>query len=112
MKIFQLSLDKIHGIIIDSLSKTHTKIMTDFYKKYMILIGSLGHGLFLMQTHKIFHTGSAHDLSLPGFIVALIALLSWLFYGVLIKDKVLYIVNIVGALCALTTVIAIVVAQS
>jgi MtN3 and saliva related transmembrane protein len=56
--------------------------------------------------------GSAHDVSLPGFSVGLIALLSWLLYGILVKDKVLVIVNIIGALCALTTVIAILIAEA
>jgi MtN3 and saliva related transmembrane protein len=78
----------------------------------MIVMGSLGHSMFLMQTHKIFMSGTAHDVSLPGFIVVFFALVCWLFYGILIKDKVLVIVNIVGALCAVTTVIAIIVAEA
>ena len=85
----------------------NTSIIIKFYEKYMLVMGSMGHIGFLLQAFKVFSTGRAHDLSLPGFLVVFVSLLSWLFYGILIKDKVLIIVNIIGILCSTLTIVAI-----
>lgn len=78
------------------------------YEHYMLLIGSFGHFLFVLQTIKIIQTGSAHDLSLGGFLISFISLISWLIYGFLKKDRPLIIVNAVGAFAAFVCLCAIV----
>ncbi|XVN42964.1 MAG: PQ-loop domain-containing transporter [Candidatus Rickettsia vulgarisii] len=59
---------------------------TAFYNKYMVFAGMLGQYLFYAQAYKIFTTKSANDLSLDGFVVIIIATLSWLIYGILHKS--------------------------
>lgn len=67
-----------------------------YYTKFMILIGILGQSLYYLQAFKIYMKGSAQDVSLEGFLIAFFSLACWLIYGILIKDKVLIIVNIVA----------------
>lgn len=77
------------------------------YKKCMLAVGVSGHSLFLFQAIKIITTRSAGDISIPGFCVALFSIFCWMFYGILIKDKILISVNAFGATAALTCLIAI-----
>jgi len=70
------------------------------YGYYMVLIGSVGHLLFVLQTIKILQTGCAKDLSLGGFLISFVSLVSWLVYGLMKKDKPLIIVNLFGSLAA------------
>jgi uncharacterized protein with PQ loop repeat len=70
------------------------------YEHYMIVIGSVGHLLFVFQTVKIIQTGCAKDLSLGGFLISFVSLVSWLVYGFLKKDKPLILVNLFGSLAA------------
>jgi MtN3 and saliva related transmembrane protein len=72
-----------------------------YYEKYMMACGVLGQLLFYSQGVKIFMTKSANDVSILGFLFALISVTSWLIYGVLLKNKVLVIANafaVVGAM--------------
>ena len=78
----------------------------------MFFIGVSGHSLFVLQIAKIISNRSAHDVSLLGFIAAFISILSWLFYGYLIKDKVLFRVNVVGAFLSCACVVAILLFRS
>ncbi len=71
------------------------------YKKYMFLVGTLGQSLFYLQGIKIFCNKSACDVSFPGFLMGFIAVTSWMIYGILIKDKVVTISNIVAVIGAL-----------
>lgn len=79
------------------------KILT-FYDKYMVIIGILGHSFFVFEDYEIIRAGSSQNLSLQGFIVTLLALLSWLIYGLLKKDRVLIIVNVVGAILSVSCI--------
>ncbi|MBN9344311.1 MAG: hypothetical protein J0H87_08120 [Holosporales bacterium] len=78
-----------------------------YYEKYMLLMGIGGQSLFYLQAFKIFFTRNAQGVSVSGFTIALISLVSWLIYGVLIKDKILIRVNIVAVVGAVLTLIAI-----
>lgn len=71
-----------------------------FYDTYMLCVGSIGQLLFYLQALKIYQTGSAHDISMTGFLIAFFSLSSWLFYGILLKNRVLIFVNIGGCLGA------------
>lgn len=70
------------------------------YQKYMLIVGLMGGLLFYLQAAKIYFYGSAQDLSLTGFVISWLSLLSWLGYGILLKDRVLIVVNISGILGA------------
>lgn len=73
----------------------------------MLVMGCLGQLLYYMQAYKIFSDKSAMDVSLGGFLFGLVSVSSWLIYGLLIKDRVLIISNIVAVIGALFTVVGI-----
>jgi len=70
-------------------------------------MGVLGQFLFYAQGIKIFSTRSATDVSIIGFLLGLIAVSSWLLYGILIKNRVLIIANAFAVVGALFVVIGI-----
>ena len=51
-----------------------------------MVAGILNQYLFYAQAYKIFTTKSARDLSLDGFLVAVVTTISWLIYGVIHKS--------------------------
>lgn len=79
-----------------------------FYEKYMTLMGVLGHFIFILQTYKIIINKNASDVSLEGFCISFLSIISWLLYGVLKKDRVLVAVNIFGAIASLICIITII----
>ncbi|MCE2715948.1 MAG: SemiSWEET family transporter [Pseudomonadota bacterium] len=85
--------------------------MHKWYRKYMLVVGILGQFLFYSQFYTIIHHKSATNVSLEGFLCSLITVISWLIYGVIMRDKVLIISNIVGLLGAFGVVIAILIYQ-
>lgn len=76
-------------------------------EKLMTVIGASGQILFYLQAYKIYSVGSANDVSTPGFCFSLFSLVCWLLYGLLIKNKVLIIVNIFAVIGAALTLLAI-----
>lgn len=78
-----------------------------FYEKYMIFISSAGHLLFLLQTLKIIEQNDTKSISIPGFCIAFISILSWLIYGFLVKNRVLIISNVVGIVFCFLTLLSI-----
>lgn len=93
--------------LLGSSTSMRNKIL-QFYEKYMIFMGIAGHFIFIFQTYKIITNKNAAGVSLEGFIVAFLSIISWLFYGSLKKDKVLIIVNIFGLLASSICLIAII----
>lgn len=92
----------------DSVSAPLKSKFVGYYEKYMLVVGILGQLLFYTQGIKIFLTKSAHDVSIVGFSFGLVAVSSWLIYGVLIKNKVLIISNafaVIGALLVVAGVL-------
>ncbi|MCC2667381.1 MAG: hypothetical protein K0S63_1297, partial [Gammaproteobacteria bacterium] len=81
--------------------------LVNLAEKFMIGIGISGQTLFYLQAYKIYSMGSANDVSAAGFSFALFSLVCWLLYGLLIKNKVLIIVNILAVLGASLTLLAI-----
>ncbi len=66
------------------------------YSIYILIIGTIGQFAPYLQAYKTFTTESAGDLSISASVVVFISIVSWLLYGVLIKDYPLIISNIVG----------------
>lgn len=81
--------------------------MEKLYEKYMFLIGGSGSLIFYLQAIKIFHEESAAAVSLPAFIIGLISVASWMIYGILIKNRVLFISNVLATVGALIVIIGI-----
>ena len=82
-----------------------------YYSKFMILVGVAGQSLFYLQAFKIYRAGSADNVSLEGFSLSLFSFVCWLFYGFLIKDKVLVIVNAFAFVGASLTILSILLAS-
>ena len=78
-----------------------------YYEKYMYIVGILGQMVFYAQAYTIFYNKSAVDVSLLGFFTGFISVASWLFYGVLIKNRPLIIANIVATIGAVLVLIGI-----
>ena len=81
--------------------------MLKWFKIYMIFIGICGQASFFLQFATIIRHHSAANVSLPGFICWLVSMVSWLIYGIVMKDKVLIIANIVATIGAALNVAAI-----
>ena len=58
-----------------------------YYENYMNIIGPLGNVMFYLQAYKIYTTKTAISISVEGFSLSMVALSSWLLYGILIKNK-------------------------
>ncbi len=78
-----------------------------YYDKYMVFAGILGQYLFYTQAYKIFTTKSANDLSLDGFLVVIIATLSWLVYGILHKKTPIILAQLVALVGMIMVIIGI-----
>ena len=78
-----------------------------YYDKYMTFAGIFGQYLFYAQAYKIFTTKSAKDLSLDGFLVVIIATLSWLVYGIIHKSTPIIAAQIVAIIGMIMVVIGI-----
>lgn len=79
--------------------------MKQLYEKYMFIIGGCGSLIFYLQALKIFNEESTVAVSLPAFIVGLISVSSWMIYGILIKNRVVFISNVLATIGALLVVI-------
>ncbi|MBS0289766.1 MAG: hypothetical protein JSS07_07015 [Proteobacteria bacterium] len=74
------------------------------YENYMIVVGSLSSMVFYLQAYKIYIYQSANDVSLLAFSFGLISVMSWLFYGITLKNKALIASNILAVIGALLAV--------
>lgn len=87
--------------------KSFYNTFVHYYAKFMMMFGIVGQYLFYTQAYKIFTTKSAANVSLEGFSVSCFCLSCWLLYGLLIRDKVLVIANVVGVVGAVLVISAI-----
>ncbi len=81
--------------------------MKKFYEKYMFVIGGSGSLIFYLQAIEIFNEQSAAAVSLLAFVIGFISVASWMVYGVLIKNRVLFFSNVLATIGALLVVIGI-----
>lgn len=78
-----------------------------WYEKYMAVVGVLGQLVFYLQGFKIFSTHEAKDVSLAGFCCGFISVLSWLVYGIIIKNDILIMSNLVAVVGAIFVLVGI-----
>ena len=78
-----------------------------FYEKYMLVMGVFGQLIFYNQGIKIFMCRSAQNVSITAFIIGLISVTSWLIYGILLKNRVLIVANIVAVIGAIFALVGI-----
>ena len=79
------------------------------YESYMVFMGSASSLVFYLQAHKIYMAKSAMDVSLVAFLFGLISVISWLIYGVVLKNRALIVSNVLAVIGASLAVICIVV---
>lgn len=72
-----------------------------FYGNYMVLIGCMGHLIFILQAYKVILNKNAENVSVEGIFIAFLSILSWLFYGIIKEDTILIKVNIFGFVSSL-----------
>lgn len=73
----------------------------------MFAVGILGQLLYYIQGIKIFVHQSAGDVSLAAFTIGFVAVSSWTAYGIIIKDRVLFISNIIAMIGTLFVIIGV-----
>ena len=78
-----------------------------FYARYMYVVGFFGNSLPLFQAYKIIISRSAIDVSLDGYIIFCWAVISWMTYGILRKDKVLIATNAFATLSSIICIVTI-----
>ncbi len=90
---------------LEKVMKNH--LFQHYYGRYMMLIGVLGQFLFYFQAWKIFTHKSAQSLSFPGFMISFISVTSWMIYGILLNNKVIFYSNLVAVVGAALVLIGI-----
>jgi uncharacterized protein with PQ loop repeat len=75
----------------------------------MMVAGVLGQIYFYIQGLEIFLRQSAHGVSLIGFVIGFLVVSSWEIYGLLMRNRIMIISNIVAMLGALFVIIGILV---
>ncbi len=78
-----------------------------WFKRFMFVPGVGGNFVPLIQAMRVFAEHDSKAQSLEGWLVALFCLCCWLMYGVVLKDKVLIIANIVGVINVIILIIGI-----
>lgn len=78
------------------------------YELYMVFIGSAAPISAFAQAYKTFTTQSANDLSMVANIVGLVTIISWLVYGIILRNPPLIISNIFGSIGAVVVIIGII----
>ena len=71
------------------------------FQNYVAVIAVLGSLYLYIQAFKIFKTGETAGVSELAFVLTLISSILWLIYGIIVKDKVIYISAISGIIGSL-----------
>ncbi len=81
---------------------------TRSYDVYMYAVGVIAPIAGYMQVYKIIESHSAGDISMLGNIVALIAAISWLIYGIIKKNYIIMIANAASVISEIAIVLGII----
>lgn len=77
------------------------------YEKYMLLAGFVGQLPPYIQGIKILQNQASENVSMLGFLIALLAVTSWLIYGIMLKNKALIFSNVIGVIGSIFVLILI-----
>ncbi len=92
----------------DNYIETNSKLkFFAVYEKYMFFMGVFGQLIYYVQGVRIFLAKSAQDVSMVGFLIGLIAAISWLAYGIMLKNKALIASNVCAVIGAIFAIVAI-----
>ncbi|MHC4839510.1 MAG: SemiSWEET family transporter [Planctomycetota bacterium] len=75
------------------------------FVRWMYVIAVFGNAFFYIQAYEIFRDEAAVNVSTLGFCVAFVTVASWFVYGLILKNKVMIIANIVAMVGAALVVI-------
>jgi len=88
------------------------KTIEKWMEKYMFVVGIAGQLLYFIQAIKIFAAKDAGEVSLPAYTLGFIAVTSWMLYGMMLKNKVLIVSNIIAMIGALLVITGILLFQT
>ena len=74
----------------------------------MMLIGFLGSVSSLPQVWKIYQTGEVAGISITTYLLALFVIISWLVYGIYIKNKPLILTTSITTLISFVVIVQVV----
>lgn len=69
-----------------------------WFRRYMVLVATGGNAFFYMQAWTIFETQSAKDVNVWAFVVATCTVASWFTYGIMLRDRIIIIANIIATI--------------
>ena len=78
-----------------------------YYEKYMMLMGIMSQAAIYIQAYIIYKNRSATDVSFLSFSIICISLCSWLIYGLLIKNRILIVSNVIAVIGSILVLLAI-----
>jgi len=73
----------------------------------MTFVGVVASVSSIPQIIKIWQTGNVEGIAISSYIIALVAIVCWFFYGMYLKNKPLIITSILSALILGTVVVQI-----
>jgi MtN3 and saliva related transmembrane protein len=91
------------GVAVESIpvpAVTLSARLAGAFRKYMLFVAVFGNGIFYIQAGRIFANGSANDVSAAAFGVSFWAVSSWFLYGLILRDRVIIIANIIAMIGA------------
>lgn len=91
---------------MDAAENTETKF-NRAYRRYMYLVGIGGNLFFYIQAYQIFTRRDAGNVSVIAFAVAFWAVASWFGYGLVLRNRVLIVANIVAMIGAASVVVGV-----
>ena len=70
------------------------------FVRWMYFIAVFGNAFFYIQAYKIFRDQDARSVSTVAFCLAFVTVSSWFVYGLILKNKVMLIANVVAMIGA------------
>lgn len=101
----------ISGVSILACEKKHsdTNATHQKFKLFMRFFGPLGNFAALIQLIKIYYEGQVQGISIIAVISTLFIVATWAAYGLVIKDKPVFISNTLGFFIHITMLIGIII---
>ena len=86
---------KAHGGLIEI---NKTTIIMKIFQTFVTIMGVVMSIGYFPQAYKILKSKSAVNISIPTFVIFAIGTLTWLIYGILIKDITIILGFVIGVI--------------